>query len=91
MFKYAQIDAATGRCVSVSYLSGEIESTNMIPLTEADDVKPGDIRNADGTWTRPAPVPPQPSRIDQLEADNLTLMEAVADLYEMIIGGGTTA
>ncbi|GMK47661.1 hypothetical protein PghCCS26_47910 [Paenibacillus glycanilyticus] len=41
------------------------------------------------TVTPPAPPKtPEELRIEQLEADNLTLMEAIADLYEMIIAGG---
>jgi hypothetical protein len=31
---------------------------------------------------------PEELRIEQLESDNLTLMEAIADLYEMILAGG---
>lgn len=66
--KYAQIDLSTGVVVSVSYLAGEVDLPHMLPLTDEDDVQPGDIRNADGTWTRPEPVPivPGPSEIDLL-------------------------
>ncbi|MEI7027914.1 hypothetical protein [Paenibacillus sp. y28] len=53
MFKYAQIDLNTGFCVGVSYLSGEVKAAHMLPLTEGQDVQPGDIF-MDGEWTRPA-------------------------------------
>lgn len=37
----------------------------------------------------PAPAKtPEELRIEQVEADNLTLMEAIADLYEMMLSGG---
>lgn len=84
MHKYAQIDIDTGVCISVSYLSGEVEADHMIPLTNDQDVQPGDIyRAADGTWTRPEPqsVPePEPSlqdRITQLETENTALKDRV--------------
>ncbi|MEF2247755.1 hypothetical protein [Paenibacillus sp. IITD108] len=92
MYKYAQIDDA-GRCVAVSDLSGVVDIPHMIALSIEDDVQPGDIFG-NGVWTRPDPLPqpdPEPSaqeRIDQLESQNLMLMEAVADLYEMMLGAG---
>ncbi len=57
MFKYAQIDFSTGRCISVSFLSGEVEAGDMIPLTDEDNVNPNDIFE-NGVWI-PAP-PPEP-------------------------------
>ena len=93
MYKYAQIDE-TGRCISVSFLSGEVESENMLPLTDEDDVQPDDVW--DGTaWTRPippAPEPPGPSRIDVLESENADLKSRLKDielaLADLFTGGG---
>ena len=83
MPKYAQIDVTTGRCIGISYLSGEVEAENMIPLTD-EDVKPNDTY-ANGVWTPappPEPVEPQPDRIAQLEAENTDLNLQVIDLWE---------
>lgn len=101
MFKYAQIDLESGRCVSVSYLSGEIEAEHMLPLTEEEDVQPGDILQGDGTWLRPAPPPPPvpgptpEDRIAQLEAINAELNgrveaseSAILALMDVLMGGG---
>ena len=41
------------------------------------------LRNA------PIPLTPEQERIEQLEADNLSLMEAIAELYEMMVGGAS--
>ncbi|MBD2846446.1 hypothetical protein IDH44_14690 [Paenibacillus sp. IB182496] len=95
MYTYAQLDEAHV-VVAVSRLSGEVTAAHMVLLAEGDDVQPRDIRNPDGTWTRPEPpvVPPIPStaeRLEQLEQENLSLMEAMAELYELLLaneGGG---
>lgn len=68
-----RIDAQT--VVDISYTFdlelGQYEETRRV---ERDDPEP-----------TPEPSPDQ-QRIAQLEADNLTLMEAIADLYEMMLG-----
>lgn len=76
MFKYAQLDEE-GRCISLSYLSGEVESDYMKPLEDTDDVQPGDM--FDGTtWTRPEPVPYVPPKTpEQLEIEGLKSQIAV--------------
>ncbi|MDR6883105.1 hypothetical protein [Bacillus sp. 3255] len=88
MFKYGQIDLATGVCVSVSHLSGEVVADHMIPLTEEDNVNPGDIYS-NGSWTPappPEPVDPQPTpdqiKIAQLEQETINLMLALTQVYE---------
>ncbi|QYR20794.1 hypothetical protein KZ483_24040 [Paenibacillus sp. sptzw28] len=74
MFKYAQLDDA-GRCISLSYLSGEVEAANMLLLSETDDVQLGDVY--DGTaWTRPVPPPPS---LDEVKANKLAELEAARD------------
>lgn len=103
MFKYAQIDLETGRCVSISYLSAVIDGDHILPLTEKDDVLPGDIYT-DGAWTHPEQEPiPDPGlsaieRIEQLEAENAGLAQnqirfdqmeqAQADLLFTLVQGG---
>ena len=52
------MDLDTGRVVAVSYLAGEVQADNMLPLADDIDVQPGDIRNPDGSWFRPPPPPP---------------------------------
>lgn len=78
MIKYAQIDLSTGVCISVSYLSDEVDAAHLIPLSETDDVQPCDIYDSE-SWIRPEPEPipePEPSpneRIEQLEAETAEL------------------
>jgi hypothetical protein len=86
MFKYAQIDE-TGRCISISYLAGEEESENLIPLTDEENVNPGDTYE-DGVWTPappPEPVEPGPDRIAQLEAENAELKSRVSFTEDAIL------
>lgn len=99
-YRYAQIEQETGRCASVSNLSGPVEAPHMIPLGPDDDVQPGDIWDGQ-KWTRPDPPAPDPyaDPITQLqlavaelaEAQELSITEiqlALAELAEMIAGGG---
>ena len=39
MYRYAQIDISTGIVVGDSYLSGEVELENMIPISDGFDLK----------------------------------------------------
>ncbi|TCM89590.1 hypothetical protein EV294_11255 [Paenibacillus sp. BK033] len=50
---------------------------------ETRDPLPGEIVDPS-----PPPKTPEELRIEQLESDNLMLMEAFANLYEMILAGG---
>jgi hypothetical protein len=72
MPRYAQIDG-TGKCFAVSFLSGEVESDDMIPLSDTDDVAPGDTYQ-DGVWTKY--VPPAPTLEDVKRAKMAELMAA---------------
>lgn len=96
MFRYAQIDE-TGRCVSVSYLHSEVESENMLSLTEEDDVEPGDIWDGE-KWIRPEPPEPGIDPVTELqlaiaelaeahEQDKTDMQLALAELAELIAGG----
>jgi hypothetical protein len=51
LFKYAQIDIGTGRCISVSELAGEVEAENMIPLFEWVEVEQQGEPDEDGNPT----------------------------------------
>lgn len=89
MYRYAQIDLTTGVCISVSYLSGEVDAENMILLSEDDDVNPRDTW--DGTaWTPAPPLPePQPTpeqlRMAQLEQESADLKQAIAELTMLVM------
>lgn len=81
MYKYAQIDIETGVCVSISYLTGEMNAPHMLPLSPDDDVQPGDVWDGED-WSRPDPPVPDPV------ADPITQLQlALAELAEMITGG----
>jgi hypothetical protein len=99
MHKYAQIDLSTGRCFSVSYLSGPVDAPYMIPLSPEEDVLPGDVWDGQ-KWTRPDPPAPDPTvdPITQLQLAVAELAEAqeqaitdmqlaLAELAEIISGG----
>lgn len=85
MPKYAQIDISTGRCIGVSYLSGEVEADDMIPLTD-EAVNPNDTY-ANGVWTPSPPViiEPQPDRVAILEAENADLKSRVSSTEDAIL------
>lgn len=82
MYKYAQLDE-NGRCISVSYLSGEVDAEHMMLLSDEDDVQPSDI--FDGTtWTRPEPVPYVPEKTQE-QKDIEALQQAMLDLMDMLM------
>lgn len=81
LYRYAQVNRQTGVCISVSYLAGEVESDDMIPLSPSDDVRPRDIWDGE-EWIRPEPSPepePEPDRIDQLEEESAMLALELVD------------
>jgi len=86
LFKYAQLNV-DNCCMAISYLSGEVDYTYMIRLTEEQDVRLGDIYE-DGEWTRPdppEPVEPSPSlqdRVEALEEESTVTMLGLAEVYE---------
>lgn len=51
MYKYAQIDLDTGRCISVSFLSGEVDAAHMIPLFEMQEQSEPGEPDGDGNPT----------------------------------------
>nr|UVM85885.1 MAG: hypothetical protein [Bacteriophage sp.] len=68
MYRYAQI-TDSGYVVGDSYLSGEVDYPNMIPIS--DDFDLTNKRYVDGKWEEytPAPPPdPEPSELDKLKA-----------------------
>lgn len=68
MYRYAQI-TDSGYVVGDSYLSGEVDYPNMIPIS--DDFDLTNKRYVDGKWESYTPVPPpepQPSEIEKLKA-----------------------
>lgn len=96
IFRYAQIDLETGKCVSVSYLAGEEIADHMIRIAADLDIKIGDIY-VNGVWNPSPPPPPRPPtadqiRIAQLEAENTDLKSRMDDMEmfaaEIISGGG---
>ena len=65
--RYAQI-TDEGYVVSDSYLSGEVDHPNMIPIPEDLDLT--NKKYVGGKWEEytPAPPEPQPSEIEKLKA-----------------------
>lgn len=55
MYRYAQIDIDTGIVVGDSYLSGEVELENMIPISDDFDLK--NKKYVDGEWVAYSPKP----------------------------------
>ena len=55
MYRYAQIDINTGMAVGDSYLSGEVELENMIPISDDFDLK--NKKYVDGEWISYSPTP----------------------------------
>lgn len=55
MYRYAQIDIDTGIVVGDSYLSGEVNLENMIPISDDFDLK--NKKYVDGEWVAYSPKP----------------------------------
>lgn len=58
MYRYAQINLKTGHVVSDSFLSGQVESENLIPIPDHFDLT-GKMY-VDGAWVDYAPEPAEP-------------------------------
>ena len=74
--RYAQI-IDEGYVVSDSYLSGEVDHPNMIPIPEDFDLT--NKRYVGGKWESYTPTPPpepQPSEMDMLKARVTEIEEA---------------
>ena len=66
MFRYAQIDE-NGYVVSDSYLSGEVKSDNMIPISEDFDLTNKKYVNGEWVEYTPEPIEPEPTQLDKIE------------------------
>ena len=64
MYRYAQIDE-NGYVVSDSYLSGEVEADNMIPILE--DFELSNKRYIDGEWKEYTPEPQSEPELSESE------------------------
>lgn len=77
MYKYAQINE-NGICVSVSYLSGEVNAEHMIPLDDSviDDIGLLGKKREDEAWvTMPQPeFEVMPDKVSVLE-EKITALE----------------
>ena len=87
--RYAQI-ADSGYVISDSYLTGEIELPDMIPIS--DDFDLTNKKYVGGKWESytPAPPPePQPSEMDTLKARVTEIEEAQDAMISGAQIGGT--
>lgn len=85
MFKYAILNAQ-GVVVGISYLSGEVDKSDMILLSD-DCVVDFGWQYIDGQWHEPDPentedTPEQ--QLDPEELDRLLIMEALVVVYEEV-------
>ncbi|MFK7695920.1 hypothetical protein [Paenibacillus sp. HJGM_3] len=92
MFRYAQIDIATGVCIAILATPVEIEELpeHMIPLSEGEFVNPRDTYE-NRTWVPappPEPVPPGETveqKFARLEADNANLKSQNAEIILTLV------
>ena len=84
MYRYAQIDLETGIIEGISYLSGEVQVDNMIPISEDFDLT--NKKYVDGEWVEyePEPIPePEPTEQDIMQAEILlNQMEIISTQQE---------
>lgn len=93
MYHYAQIEKREdgyGYMVADSYLSGEVISENMIPITDPIDYTNHRWNYDTEQWEEytpePEPAPePKPTQLDNIEESQLIIMEAMADQYEQSV------
>lgn len=66
MYRYAQIDNE-GYVVSDSWLSGEVDDKNMIPVLDGFDLS--NKRYVNGAWEEyePEPAEEEPTQMDRIE------------------------
>jgi len=79
---YAELDENSA-CKAVTQTHGEVKAASMIELKSLDISLLGQTY-ADGVWTLAAAVKPEP---DPVQEGMLTIMGALADMYERMIGG----
>ena len=86
MYRYAQINEQ-GFVVANSYLAGEVIADNMIRI--ADDFDISNKKYINGNWVEytPDPLPEEhtQSEAEKIQANQLAVMEALADIAEMLI------
>jgi hypothetical protein len=76
-YHYAQIDTETGYVMSDSWLTGTVDSPNMIPI--ADDFEPLGKMYVNGEWlpqpehSEPTPES-EPTQLDVIEANTSYLV-----------------
>lgn len=82
MYYYAQLNEEN-ICLGISQLSGKIAAENMIELASYDTGILGK-KYVDGEWIDVEQPTPQtePTQLDKIQENQLTLMEAVAEQYE---------
>lgn len=86
---YAQLNEEN-ICIGISQLSGEVKAENMIELDGYDTPLLGKRWTRQG-WEevpRPEQEAPAPTvdRLARLEAQTLLLADAIADIYEELLG-----
>lgn len=89
-YRYAQIDK-DGNILSDSLLSGEVKADNMIPIEAEFNLfnKKYNLETEQFEEVEPTtPITPQPTleeQVAQLQEQNLTLMDALATIYEELL------
>lgn len=78
MIKYAQLDT-TGKCVGISYLSGEVKSDLLVPLK--DDENYLGWTYSKGKWNEP-----EEKEDTKNETSEITIEEMVKAIYEKLFG-----
>jgi len=85
---YAQLNE-NNICVGVSQLSGEVNAPNMIPIPSLNtDYLWRKYEN--GSWSAEKLEPVSSAPVDdfeQLKQDNINIMLALTEVYEMLLGG----
>lgn len=89
MFRYVQINS-DGYVVGESFLNGEVQSDNMIPIEQDFDLTKKKYNKETQQWETYEPEPqaqpePQPTleeQLSELQDNQLVMMDAMATSYE---------
>lgn len=86
MFKYAQLNG-NNVVVGISQLSGEVNLSNMIYLSDNEYFVDLGWKYINNQWIEPELIEPEliiPTTIDEIKEMQLTLMMAIADIYTIV-------
>ncbi len=86
MYRYATLNEEEV-VIGISELSGKVDSPGMILLSESEKFVSLGWRRVGGNWVEPLPTLPEPSSgvtLEEIKEMQLSLMESMAEIYQVV-------